>query len=292
MTSAGDCTCGRPARLLQLRQRGQHDPLIGARAVLDDRDRRRRRTPMPRQLLADAAESGHAHVERERLPLACERGPVEAFDGIATVGSDEAHGLRVIAMRERDAGVGAASDRGRDARHHLERAAACERLDLLAAAPEDERIAALQPDDLPCPAALARAAVRGCDPRDRMPAGDLPTQIRSASRRARFSTSAETSRSYRITSASCKARRVFSVNKPASPGPAPTSTTLPRRGTSPLCCNVRSVPPRPRRAGRCARGRPPVRAPRLRRSAARIHLGQVRLDAAAPPLQQAGQVPE
>jgi hypothetical protein len=59
---------------------------------------------------------------------------------------DENAGLRVIAMRQRNAGIGRAPARRRDARTHLERNAMLgELLDLLAAAPEDERIAALEP---------------------------------------------------------------------------------------------------------------------------------------------------
>ena len=68
--------------------------------------------------------------------------------------------------------------------------------------------------------------IRDCD--TDAPRARLPTSIRVASRRARPSTSAETSRSCRITSASCSARSAFSVSSPGSPGPAPTSATDPR----------------------------------------------------------------
>ena len=51
-------------------------------------------------------------------------------------------------MGDRDAGVGGHSDRRRDAGHHLERdAGGRERFRLLAAAPEDERVAALEAND-------------------------------------------------------------------------------------------------------------------------------------------------
>src|SRR5258708_2791688 len=72
----------------------------------------------------------------------------------------------------------------------------------------------------------------------------LPTQIRAASRLARSSTSEDTKRSCRITSASCSARSAFSVKSSGSPGPAPTSVTSPAaRGAVEVvassCCAMR-----------------------------------------------------
>ena len=125
------------------------------------------------------------------------------------------------------------------------------------------------------------------------PPAILPTQMRSASRRARFSTSSATSRSCRITSASCRARSAFRVSRPASPGPAPTSTTLPRRGASALlqaCARVRAR----RSAGHCcapARATCP-RTHRLVETATRIDVRQPALDPSAPALQQACQLAE
>ena len=54
----------------------------------------------------------------------------------------------VVAVGDRDAGVGRGGDPGGDAGDDLERdAGGGQRLGLLAAAAEDERVAALEPDD-------------------------------------------------------------------------------------------------------------------------------------------------
>jgi len=64
----------------------------------------------------------------------------------AAVAGDEDASLRVIAMGQRNAGVGGASGRCGDARANLERNAVLgELFDLFAAATEDERVAALEP---------------------------------------------------------------------------------------------------------------------------------------------------
>ena len=62
------------------------------------------------------------------------------------------------------------------------------------------------------------------------PLADLPTSIYVASRRPSRSTSSLTRRSCSTTSASFIARNALSVSRPASPGPAPTTATVPVRG--------------------------------------------------------------
>ena len=66
----------------------------------------------------------------------------------------EAHAVGVLAMRERNSGIGGAAGRGRDARHDGEiDSGAGEGLELLSATAEDEGVAALETHD---PASLAR----------------------------------------------------------------------------------------------------------------------------------------
>jgi hypothetical protein len=69
---------------------------------------------------------------------------------------NEGDGGSVLAVRDRDAGVGRGGDPRSDPRHDLERhAGGGESLGFLAAAPEDHRVAALQPHDAaPGPRAL------------------------------------------------------------------------------------------------------------------------------------------
>ena len=68
------------------------------------------------------------------------------FSGILVAG-DEGDGGGVVAVGDGDAGIGGCRDPGRDAGHDLELdPRRAQRLALLAAAPEDERVAALQPN--------------------------------------------------------------------------------------------------------------------------------------------------
>src|SRR4051812_12427601 len=68
---------------------------------------------------------------------------------------DERDGGGVVAVRERDPRVGRSGDTGGDSRHDLELDSGLrERLGLPSAAPEDERVTALQTDDA-APAARA-----------------------------------------------------------------------------------------------------------------------------------------
>ena len=70
--------------------------------------------------------------------------PIDRLDRVA---GDEGDRRSVLAMRQRDARIGGDAERRRDARNHFERDAGIgQRFGLFAAAPEDERVAALQPD--------------------------------------------------------------------------------------------------------------------------------------------------
>ena len=70
---------------------------------------------------------------------------VEIDPPVLAMAGHEHAGLGVVAVGERNAGVGRGADRRRHARAHLEGDAMLgQRLDLLAAAAEQERIAALE----------------------------------------------------------------------------------------------------------------------------------------------------
>ena len=98
-----------------------------------------------------------AHVEDQRLARLAQGLPVELGLAVLGVAGDQDQGLGVVAVGQRDDGSGGAAGGGGDARDDLERDAGLQqRLDLLAAAAEDQRVAALQPDH-----ALARAGRAG-----------------------------------------------------------------------------------------------------------------------------------
>ena len=133
-----------------------------------------------RAIVADAA---RAHEDHERAAGARQRVPVDvgAALGRVLVAGDHGEVGGQAAVGHRDAGVRGGADRAGDAGHHLERdAGRGERLGLLAAAPEHERVAALQPHDArparPCSTstALISSWVRSTSP------GALPAAMSSA----------------------------------------------------------------------------------------------------------------
>jgi hypothetical protein len=97
--------------------------------------------------LGDQRQIPDAHVEDERPGEAGERLPVECglgLVGVLVAGNERDRGGG-IAVRDRDARVRRSGNAGRHTRHHLERhARSGERLGLLTAAPEHERVATLQ----------------------------------------------------------------------------------------------------------------------------------------------------
>ena len=79
------------------------------------------------------------------MALGSQRRPAFVLPAIGAMSRDEGDGGRQPAMGERDAGRGSAAQGGGDARDDGDRqAGAAQRLDLLATAPEHERIAGLQ----------------------------------------------------------------------------------------------------------------------------------------------------
>ena len=111
----------------------------------------------------DVREARLAHQHDERVDGGRQGGPVDgsaALVGIVVAG-DDGERRREPAMRDRDAGVGRHRHRGAHAGHDLERnPGRRERFGFFAAAPEHERVAALQPDDAPARAARDARAPR------------------------------------------------------------------------------------------------------------------------------------
>ena len=154
---------------------------------------------------------------------------VSSFAGSSWPG-DEGDRRRDAAMRDGNARVRRRGDARRHARHDLERHARLgERLRLLAAAAEDERIAALEPHDaLPLapeldeqrvdrrPAAPTRRCRRACRRRAARP---VARSYARASGDERGIGERVVRRSRRRSTSSSPPR---SVSSPGSPGPAPT----------------------------------------------------------------------
>ena len=125
--------------------------------------------------------------------------------------------------------------------------------ELLAAAAEDVGVAALEPDDgLAVPGQLHEQRVDRVL-RDGVVAGeladvdDLGGAARRRRRRGRRARARAPSRSATMTSAASRARSPLTVSRPGSPGPAPTSQTLPACPTAVGCHRAPPVTRRPRR---------------------------------------------
>ena len=94
--------------------------------------------------------------------------PVERGLGLlrVLVAGDEGDRRGVVAVGDRDAGVGGRGDAGGDAGHDLELdPGRAQRFALLAAAAEDERVAALQPHHAaarPRAASISRSPISSC----------------------------------------------------------------------------------------------------------------------------------
>jgi hypothetical protein len=98
------------------------------------------------QLARDARERGHAHQDDERIDGRGQPRPVDPLAVLAAfVAGDDSERRRDAAVRERNACIGRRGDRRADARNDFEgHARGGERFGLLAAASEDERVAALE----------------------------------------------------------------------------------------------------------------------------------------------------
>ena len=122
------------------------DPLVRPRAVVDDRGGRLGIDALCDEVAHRLLDTAQPHVYGYGLAGPHQGLPIAHDRAVLALGGDEDAGLRVIAVRERYAGISGAAYRRRDARTNLKRHALVgERFDLLAAASEHEGIAALQP---------------------------------------------------------------------------------------------------------------------------------------------------
>ena len=157
-----------------------HGALAGQRAALDDRRRLVGRAPAGDELRGDPRQRGARPCRRRACPgSAASAGQSSAVArlGRVLVAGDEGDGAGQVAVRDRDARVGGRGDPGGDARARPRRhARGAQRLGLLAAAPEHERVAALQPHHAPARRARARRAAGRSPPAGTAaPPPSLPT---------------------------------------------------------------------------------------------------------------------
>ncbi|MEJ7718148.1 MAG: hypothetical protein WKF31_09370 [Thermoleophilaceae bacterium] len=128
-------------------ENARHRPLPGQRAALDDRHRLLGRPTRGGEPRGDQPKVLDPHIEHERAREGRERGPVERRLGLlgVLVAGHQGHRGGLVAVGDRHAGVGGRRHPRRHAGHHLEgHARRGQRLGLLAAPTEHERIAALE----------------------------------------------------------------------------------------------------------------------------------------------------
>ena len=134
------------AAFAEIRNGRDDDPLVRPRAIVDDRGRRLRIDALCDEVAHRLLDTAQPHVYGYGLAGPHQGLPIARDRAVLALSGDEDAGLRVVAVRERYAGISGAAYRRRDARTNLKRHALVgERFDLLAAASEHEGVAALQP---------------------------------------------------------------------------------------------------------------------------------------------------
>ena len=146
-SSAGASSCALADERGDGPDRSDDDLRIGHRRLRHDRRRRLRRPPARHERRARLFEPAESHVEDERPFARDVRREIE-LAGVR-VRRHERHAGRALAVRERDGRRRRRAQRRGDAGDHLEgNARGRELLGLFSAASEDERIAALEADDV------------------------------------------------------------------------------------------------------------------------------------------------
>ncbi len=145
----------------------RHGPLPRPGAAFDRRRGLLGIAPAGDQRRGVLAQPFDPHVEDERAGEGGEGRPVERRLGLLgiLVAGDEGDRGGVVAVGDRDAGVGGRGDPGGDPGDDLELdPGGAQRFALLAAAAEDERVAALQPHDAPpaFAASISRSPISSC----------------------------------------------------------------------------------------------------------------------------------
>ena len=143
-----DAGCGNLCR--QGREVRCQDTLAAGGAVLHDGGRVVRGQAVRDQLAADFGEAADTHVEDDGQPRTCQRGPVEIDRAVLEVAGGEGDRLRVLAMGQRDAGVGRAAGGCGDAWNDFKGDTGVDQgLDFLATATENKGVATLETDHFP-----------------------------------------------------------------------------------------------------------------------------------------------
>ena len=184
------------------------------------------RAPTVDQAPGDVADAARAHEDHERPAGPGQRLPVDvgAVLGRVLVAGDDGEVGRDAAVGHRDARVGGGADGAGDPGDHLEGdAGGGQRLRLLAAAAEHERVTALQPHDAaggpaPVDQHLVDLLLGEVDLARRLARGDQ-LGVRRARGRAAPATPGGRRRRRRPGASSSAPR---TVRSPGSPGPAPT----------------------------------------------------------------------
>ena len=129
----------------QGRERALDHALTLERRLFDQRRGRVAAEAVRNELIAELRQAAYAHVDDHGLPRSREHVPVQVERAVLEVPGDEHAGVRVVAVRERNAGVGRGAAGGGDSGYDFERHAGLRQgLDLLAAAAEDVGVAALE----------------------------------------------------------------------------------------------------------------------------------------------------
>ena len=121
--------------------------LVGTRSPANDCRRGIGRATVVDEILRDNGKIGYPHQKNQRVNPCCEMLPTDVRFRLRRIlmSCDDREGDGNAAMRHRDARIGRDADRRGHARQHLEGDAACKEYErLLAAAPKDKWIAALE----------------------------------------------------------------------------------------------------------------------------------------------------
>ncbi len=218
----------------ELVEAGRDDALVGPRAPLDRRRRRRGiAAPRPHQARDHRVEGLHAHQDADGP---ADRGELAPVEGSASPGdaADDHHAGGDVPVRQRDAGVGRRAERRADARHHLERHPGPRERPPLPPNHARRGTDRRPSSERRCgPRGRARRALRRSPPVSRPSPPDRRRACRPSARRrppARSSSAGWTSSSCSTTSAAARSSAPRSVEEPRIPGPAPTRYTTPGPG--------------------------------------------------------------
>ena len=232
-TTAGAAEPVTSGRRVDLRERGPDRPHARQAGVRDDGGRRRRRQALGDEGVGDRPERRDAHEHDDRRAAAGDGSPVERAARVARrhVRADDGEALHEAAVRDGDAGEGGCGDARRDARDDDDGDAARRAgLGLLAAAAEDEVVAALESQDVPAREGVLDEEVVDAFLRGEVATRDLADVDDRARRRGRGAARSAGRAVVDDDSARRMASMPATVSSPGSPSPPPRSVTVPTDG--------------------------------------------------------------